>query len=245
MVSAFASLPTVLRLKSTVVEARAAGSDVRLVLGVDLGGTSKEVLEEVASWAVPVTIVKNQLFGITFHPKIYLLRWADRAEIIVGSNNLTDGGLYRNYEASCRAIYVLPADAALFEQALSELQRFLHPSGPTASLLTPEYLAGLLALPEIPSEVNARRNRGEGTAKRPDQNRATPLFGFEEVPAAPRLPPQLQLLLLAARKAQQAELKRRVSAARRRASQGHLSCRSNPSRRSSRCSLSSTPVPFT
>jgi hypothetical protein len=65
MVSAFASLPTVLRLKPTAAEIKLAGGDVRLVLGVDLGGTSKEVLQEVASWKVSVTIVKNRMFGIT------------------------------------------------------------------------------------------------------------------------------------------------------------------------------------
>jgi len=92
MVSAFASLRTVLRFKPKVVEIKLAGGEVRLVLGVDLGGTSKEVLQEAASWEVPVTIVKNRMFGITFHPKLYLLRWPNRAEIIVGSSNFTDGG---------------------------------------------------------------------------------------------------------------------------------------------------------
>jgi hypothetical protein len=183
MVSAFASLRTVLRFKPKVAEITAAGGDVRLVLGVDLGGTSKEVLQEVASWAVPVTIVKNRMFGITFHPKLYLLRWPDRAEIIVGSNNFTDGGFYRNYEASSRTVYVLPDDQAALDKARSELKRFLQPIGPVAALLTPPYLSALLALPDIPSEAVARRIRAEGIPNRPPSG----VFGYESIPPAPNV----------------------------------------------------------
>jgi hypothetical protein len=183
-VSAFASLPTVLRLKPKIAEIKAAGRDARLVLGVDLGGTSKEVLQEVASWGVSVIVVKNRMFGVTFHPKIYLLRWQNHAEIIVGSNNLTDGGLYRNYEASSRTVYSLPIDQAAFDKAQKELKRFIKPAGPVAAELTPAYLKVLLALPEIPSEATARRIRAEGIPKRPPSN----AFGYESVPSAPRPP---------------------------------------------------------
>ncbi len=215
LVSAFVSLATVLRLKPDVAAITATGGDVRVVLGVDLGGTSKEVLEEVATWAVPVTIVKNQMFGVVFHPKIYLLRWANRAEIIVGSNNLTEGGFYRNYEAASRTTFTLPDDAVAFRKSLSELERFLRPSGVTASLLTPDYLAALLALPDIPSERVAREIRGEGIGKRPVHRDATAVFGYERLPYPPRLPPELQKLLLAARDSQQSNFKKAVALAKR------------------------------
>jgi hypothetical protein len=184
MVSAFASLRTVLRFRPRVAEIKASGGAVRLVLGVDLGGTSKEVLQEVASWEVPVTIVKNRMFGVTFHPKLYVLRWPTRAEIIVGSNNLTDGGLYRNYEASSRTVYALPDEQAALDKALSELKRFLQPIGPIAAALTPAYLSTLLALPEIPPEAVARRTRAEGIPRRPPSS----VFGYESIPQAPKAP---------------------------------------------------------
>ncbi|MGA2270502.1 MAG: phospholipase D family protein [Bryobacteraceae bacterium] len=181
IVSAFASLRTVLRFKPKVAEVKAAGGAVRLVLGVDLGGTSKEVLKEVASWQVPVMIVKNRMIGITFHPKLYLMRWPNRAEIIVGSNNFTEGGLYRNYEASSRTVYALPDEQAALDKASSELKRFLQPTGPTATLLSPVYLNTLLALPDIPSEAVARRARAEGIPRKP----ASAVFGYESIPPAP------------------------------------------------------------
>lgn len=214
IVSAFASLPTVLRFKQSVIDVKNSDAELRIVLGVDMGGTSKEVLAEVASWGVPTTIVKNRMPGTVFHPKVYVLRWQQRGEIIVGSNNLTDGGMYKNYEASTLTTFEFPADLAAYEQAIAELQRFLVPTGPTASELTPEYLAWLTSLPEIPSEAQARRTRGEATPKRPTTGTET-RFGFELVASAPRLPAELQQLLLQARQGQDARHRRDVLAARR------------------------------
>src|SRR5438128_2468114 len=73
--SAFVSLQTLLRLRAAVRQLGESGSEVRLIVGVDLGGTSKEALREMASWSIPITIVKNSSVGHTFHPKLYLLRW--------------------------------------------------------------------------------------------------------------------------------------------------------------------------
>jgi hypothetical protein len=216
-VSAFASLPTVLRIKANVASVKDAGGNARIVLGVDLGGTSKEVLQEVASWAVPVTIVKNRRSGMTFHPKIYFLRWPQHAEIYVGSSNLTEGGFYKNFEASSRVIYDLPNDDALLAEALNDLKRFLAPAGPTAISLTPAYLAALLALQEIPSEAQARRIRGEAMAKRPSQNQPDNVFGSEPITAPPKLPPELQQLLLAARNSQKGEFKKAILRAKQQA----------------------------
>ena len=218
IVSAFASLPTVFRFKPRVLEIKAAGSDVRMVLGVDMGGTSKEVLTEVASWPIPVTVVKNRARGMTFHPKIYFLRWKDRADIIVGSNNLTDGGLYKNYEASSRSVYDLPTDEALLQQALSQLARFVVPSGDTARVLTEDYLEQLLGLAEIPSEAEARHRRGEAPQSRSSEGERLAAFGYEPVNYPPRLPTELQQLLLRSWQAQHSEYKSALSKAKRQAS---------------------------
>ena len=184
IVSAFASLGTVLRLRPKILALKAAACDVRVVLGVDLQGTSKEVLQEVSSWGISVTIVKNKLFGVTFHPEIYLIAWKYKVEIMVGSNNLTDGGLYRNYEAASRTTYKLPDDESILLRARSKLARFLKPSGAVAAQLTPAYLAILLSLPEIPSEAAAKRARAEGIPKRPPSK----VFGYEPIAPAPRAP---------------------------------------------------------
>lgn len=88
IVSAFASLVTVIRFKTPLRELHEAGAKVRVVVGVDMGGTSKEVLRELASWPCEVFVFKNKRSGITFHPKIYLVERKHSAEIFVGSNSL-------------------------------------------------------------------------------------------------------------------------------------------------------------
>jgi hypothetical protein len=200
-------------LKPQIANIVAAGADVRMTLGVDLGGTSKEVLQEVFTWPIPITIVKNRQPGTIFHPKIYLMRWPDSAVVIVGSNNLTDGGLYTNYEASTVTTFDLPDDEGAFREAVHNLEKFLAPTGPTAARLTQEYLDWLVSLREIPSEAQARQARGEAVPKRPtgpNERR----FGFERVNPAPRLPTALQQLLLAAREQREATHARTVRRAR-------------------------------
>jgi hypothetical protein len=219
LVSAFASLTTVFRLKEFVAHIVQAGGSARLVLGVDLGGTSKEVLREVANWGIPVTIMKNRISGVVFHPKIYVLGWPDRVEIILGSNNLTEGGFYKNYEAAARVIYSIPADLELLKQARRELSRFLDPQPPVGRILTQEYLEGLLSLPGIPSEAETRRSRGETRVIQLVETKGTSLFGVEAVPAPPKLPADLQKLILSARSSQLVEYRRAVAKARRRAKQ--------------------------
>lgn len=48
----------------------------------------------------------------TFHPKLYLAERSGSASLLVGSSNLTAGGLFSNYEASLEARFDLPAEEA-------------------------------------------------------------------------------------------------------------------------------------
>lgn len=120
VVSAFVSLQTILRLKESILRINRNGGVTRLVFGIDMGGTSQEVLREVLSWQTDNRIVKHRRPGFTFHPKLYLVEWQDKAEILIGSNNVTEGGLFRNYESSARIIYELPNDDLLYTTAQQE-----------------------------------------------------------------------------------------------------------------------------
>ncbi len=125
VVSAFVSLQTILRLKEAILRIHGNGGITRLVFGIDMGGTSQEVLKEILSWHTDNKVVKHRRPGFTFHPKLYLVEWQNKAEIIIGSNNVTEGGLFRNYESSARIIYDLPNDNLLYDTAQQELNRFL------------------------------------------------------------------------------------------------------------------------
>ena len=217
IVSAFAALQTVLRFRPRLLSLRDAGTSVSVVLGVDLGGTTKEVLQQLSTWNVNITIVRNRIRGHTFHPKVYLLEWENSAKIIVGSNNFTEGGLFRNYEGSACIHYDLPADAALYDSAGNELRRFLRPEGQTARQLTPAYLDTLLSRTDIPTEKQARKRRKSQFGKSLSSHEGdVHAFGAEAIPPPPPLPAELLNELIAHADARRRAAKRvRPAAARR------------------------------
>lgn len=130
-VSAFVALRTILRLRDRLLAQFQAGCQLRLTVGIDLGGTSRDVLEELLRWNCEVFIFHNPIPRATFHPKIYLFESATETTLFVGSNNLTDGGFYTNYEAAVRHDFELPADAAEFRRIANPLLPFIEPGGVT------------------------------------------------------------------------------------------------------------------
>ena len=96
---AFASFGGISALTPYIIEERERGVNIKIILGIDQKGTSKEALEEVLSWGVEAKIYHTQSVNI-FHPKIYLFENADIFTLIVGSNNLTTMGLVKNIECS-------------------------------------------------------------------------------------------------------------------------------------------------
>ena len=188
-VSAFVSLQTIMRMKKQVLAIKNDDTDVRFVIGIDLGGTSQEVLQELLNWKIDVWIVKHRIPGHTFHPKIYLFEWNDQASIIIGSNNLTEGGFYGNYECAVCITHGLPAEIAEYNRACEELKRFLKPESSITKKLTEEFLGKLIAKGEIPTEAEARKNRN---IKSHNNNRSSQksksLFGIEYFEPPPPLP---------------------------------------------------------
>lgn len=214
LVSAFASLQAVLRLKSKLLELRKAGTAVRMVVGVDMGGTSKEVLKELAAWPVDVFIFKNRKGGVTFHPKLYVVESAKTAEVFLGSNNLTDGGLYGNYEGAVRVSYALPGEVAELARAKTELGKFIDPPAPVGRKLDAGYLALLLLRKDIPDEAEARQRRKIASGNAPSEGPAADAFGFEDTPRPPSLPLAVKDVVIAAIQHQMAEQDKKKAAAR-------------------------------
>jgi len=96
---AFASYGGISALTPYIIAEKERGVTVKVILGIDQKGTSKEALEEVLSWGVESKIYHTQSVNI-FHPKIYLFENTDIFTLIVGSNNLTTMGLVKNIECS-------------------------------------------------------------------------------------------------------------------------------------------------
>src|ERR1044071_3532296 len=87
---------------SDALRAFSERATVVIVAGVDRGGTSAEGLTDLldAISERGELYVFHNLNPSTFHPKVYYFRNETLAHILIGSGNLTEGGLFTNYEAS-------------------------------------------------------------------------------------------------------------------------------------------------
>lgn len=190
-VSAFTALRTILRLREGMLSMLDAGATVRFTIGVDLRGTSREVLDELLRWDCEVFVYHNPIRRVTFHPKIYLFERTSDATLFLGSNNLTDGGFYTNIEVATRYLFNLPADADEYARLLQPISSFIEPDeGPNVCRLDATLIETLSARGMLPTEIELRRSRRRRTggppADRPDlpQNPFSPVA----VPQAPLLP---------------------------------------------------------
>lgn len=193
-VSAFVALRTVLRLRERLLAHVEAGARLRLTIGIDLGGTSREVVEELLRWNCETFVFHNTIARGTFHPKVYLFQSVTSATLFVGSNNLTDGGFYTNYEAATRYDFNLPVDAAEYERLLRPLNPFLDPQGATVRRLDAELIQTLVARGELPSEAEARQHRRNQAQGHTSGGVAIPVSPFAPVaiPWPPLLPQNLR-----------------------------------------------------
>ena len=193
-VSAFTALRTILRLRERLLFYAGKGTIVRFVIGIDLGGTSEDVLRELASWNCEVYIYHNPIVRATFHPKIYLFQADSFASLFIGSNNLTDGGMFTNYEAATHYTFTLPEDDQEFIAILNPLSLFIEPDGPTVRRLDEDLIDVLTQKGMLPTEKAARNNRRickMPMESIPEQVPHNP-FSAVRVPMAPLLPKELR-----------------------------------------------------
>ena len=167
---------------------------VRMTVGVDVHGTSVEGLASLLDCLGghgEVCIFHNEN-GPTFHPKMYVFSNDRNAEVIIGSGNLTRGGLLDNYEASIALTLDLTDadDRALFTGLEAILDAYNDLAPPTTVELTHETLARLRADRYILPEAEMRHPRRRAAAGVPEYGvpPADPLFRHVPVPAPPAVP---------------------------------------------------------
>jgi len=110
IVVAWARFRGLARIREPLSRFRARGGTATTVVGIDEGGATAPGLKAACDRfdAAYIFHDDNQR---TFHPKIYLGQGAATAVLLVGSSNLTPGGLFSNYEASTRFTFDLPDEA--------------------------------------------------------------------------------------------------------------------------------------
>jgi len=194
LVSAFVDCQVIGRFAAAIGASRRAGAEIHFVVGIDLQGTTVEALREILSLGVDAKVVKNRRPGHTFHPKLYLFEASGQeAVLLVGSSNLTDGGIYKNYEAALSVRYDLTGrDNVEYDSLRGSLDIFLEPSGPTVQVLSENLIQLLLERKEITTESERLASRKRSTAgprrRRRSGVAAESPFAGEDVPAAPPMP---------------------------------------------------------
>lgn len=188
LVSAFANAQAIQRIAPNILEAKARGSNINIVVGFDVNSTSAEALKRINSLGVNSILVHNARGGHTFHPKIYLFEAVGkRAEVFVGSNNLTDGGLYTNYEASTRTTFEFPSDNEEYVQFIASLETYLNPAGSTAQILTSELIEILVKRGDVPTENEIRKNQAKTLKPKKKGSIPKSPFGVEKIKRPPSL----------------------------------------------------------
>jgi hypothetical protein len=131
----------------------------------------------------------------TFHPKIYLFENESKASISVGSGNLTEGGLYTNYEATVTLTLRMEEESErkVYEEISESIREWSNSDNGLSRRLDEEFLAELIQRNLIPTEVRTRETDeemgagGEETAE--GQRLAAPdLFPRIVVKRAPATP---------------------------------------------------------
>jgi hemin uptake protein HemP len=196
-----------------------AGGIARLPVGIDIENTSEEGLSDLLAWEshgrIETSIHHNET-DVTFHPKVYLLKNADEARLIVGSNNITEAGLFRNTEAG------LQVDAAASDPLIADVDAALtawrDTTNPLARRLDAALLTDLVRLGYVFPEKELRERRRASNAK--SARRRLPrqrLFGSKAVSRPPvrgarRLPANVPgtVMLMRVRRASDTERRTQV-----------------------------------
>lgn len=166
-----------------------AGNELSVVVGVDLDNTTKEGLEGLLALknhgAASIFVHHNET-GTIFHPKLYLFRNPTRGKLIVGSNNITEAGLFRNTEAG------LELDVNVGDQIIVSAKNAIDAWRDTSLGLAHEldsvFLAELVANEYIKDEATlkarAAANRASSRSKSGGRKK---LFGSVHVTRPPAL----------------------------------------------------------
>jgi HKD family nuclease len=180
LISAFANAQAIDRLAENILASKNHGAEISITVGFDVKSTSAEALQSINSLGVNSTLVHNARRGHTFHPKIYLFEATDsKAELFVGSSNLTDGGLYTNYEASSQITFNFPQDMNEYAEILASLDRYINPQGNTAQVLNNSLIDILVRRGEVPTEREIIENRRQSLRAQDRSDSPASPFGVE------------------------------------------------------------------
>jgi len=187
---AYAKLSGVYRLLPYLKAFKARKGTLRCIVGIDQQNTTYDALVQLNSIMDELYIFHSESFSQTFHVKAYWLTGENTLWYAIGSNNLTAGGLFSNYEMSVTT-------KCSGEQALIETERldklytgYIESATTCCQKVDIDFINRLLEYGYVYKELQLRKElikkRTDTTSSKSTSNKET-LFG-KEVFTAPSLP---------------------------------------------------------
>lgn len=167
-----------------------AGNALNVIVGVDFENTTKEGLQALLSLqehgAASIFVHHNEA-GTIFHPKLYLFRSQERGLLIVGSNNVTEAGLFQNTEAGLELESAI--DDPIIVSATNALDAWRDTSLGLSRELDSAFLAELVSNGYIKDEATMRAQEAAKQASSGSKSGGgRKLFGTVSVTPPPRPP---------------------------------------------------------
>lgn len=185
---AFVKAGGVLRLAPALKRFLERGGVVEIVAGIDEGITTRQALELLMQYTTVTYVFNNPV--ATFHPKVYLFEVPlTSAVAVVGSSNLTTGGLFTNYEANLAVELDLAkrTDKTIYESILGVFENAIDSKAGNARKLDRALLDDLTRSHRLVDEGHRKRRLfGKSISKG-----GSVLFPRTSVPPAPRIDPSI------------------------------------------------------
>jgi HKD family nuclease len=96
---AYAKLSGVYRISPYIDKFRKNGGEVRFIIGIDQHNTTFDALLQLSKLSDKLFVFHSEGIAQTFHIKCYWLKGENESWYAIGSNNLTAGGLFSNYDS--------------------------------------------------------------------------------------------------------------------------------------------------
>jgi HKD family nuclease len=195
---AYAKYSGVARVAESLESFIAASGRVDAVVGINQRQTTYEALDLLAALGSNVQIFYDEDDNKTFHPKVFWLRNNNTHAqwVAIGSNNLTAGGLYSNYEMAVVSTSSLSTDDGAAQAAsLQGMLRGHEASGHLLQIDRPEVLKSLLERGYIVTEAEARaKSQGERSSARSGRReKGDSLFPRSAAISLPGIPEKFRL----------------------------------------------------
>lgn len=180
--SAFAKNSGVLRLKASLEKFKKAGGRIKAFIGIDLDGTSYEALLNLFSLCDELYVIHSENMSTTYHSKIYLLESDTSAWCAIGSNNLTGGGLWTNFESASIQEYSLPTQKSELDNIYSIIDKYSDSSYVCSTRISSiDDITTLLDSNYISKEVSQKITTIKRRTTEKSNQKKNHLFGSEKI----------------------------------------------------------------